>query len=125
MFGDGRLNFGTGGEDFVLIQVSAFTVGQQFVQASRLSELVQFLACRLAAFAMEFFFFRCLLGLLRVFASATSVKGLTLFVSQSIGRVGKQIYKLRMTGLSQGNAHQICGELLQRALICRVVATPR
>lgn len=46
-------------------------------------------------------------------------------VSQSIGRVGKQIYKLRMTGLSQGNAHQICGELLQRALICRVVATPR
>ncbi|MEM9060745.1 MAG: D-alanyl-D-alanine carboxypeptidase family protein [Pseudomonadota bacterium] len=46
-------------------------------------------------------------------------------VSRSIGRVGKQIYKLRMSGLSQGSAHQICGELLQRSLICRVVATPR
>ena len=44
-------------------------------------------------------------------------------VARSVGRVGKQIYKLRMSGLSQGNASQICGELLQRSIICRVVPT--
>ena len=42
-------------------------------------------------------------------------------VARSVGRVGKQIFKLRMTGLSQGGAYEICGELLQRSLICRVV----
>lgn len=44
-------------------------------------------------------------------------------VSRSVGRVGKQIFKLRMSGLSQGRASQICGELLQRSIICRVVPT--
>lgn len=45
-------------------------------------------------------------------------------VARSVGRVGKRIFKLRMSGLNQGRASQICGELLQRSLICRVVPTP-
>ena len=46
-------------------------------------------------------------------------------VSRSIGRVGKSIYRLRMNGLSQGKASQICGEFLQNSIICRVVPTNR
>ena len=42
-------------------------------------------------------------------------------VASSVGRVGKQIFKLRMSGLSQGGAYEICSELLRRSLICRVV----
>ena len=44
-------------------------------------------------------------------------------VSRSIGRVGKNVYRLRMNGLSQGRASQICGEFLQNSIICRVVPT--
>lgn len=46
-------------------------------------------------------------------------------VSQSTGRVGKNIYRLRLNGLSQGKASQICGDLLQSSIICRVVPTNR
>ena len=44
-------------------------------------------------------------------------------VAKSTGRVGKKIYKLKMSGLSQRNAYDVCGVLLKRSLICRVVPT--
>lgn len=44
-------------------------------------------------------------------------------VAQSIGRVGKKVFKLRMSGLSEGSASAICGELLRRRFVCRVVPT--